>query len=111
MRPAEPRRRSTSHESSLHWKSTPISECPGRLPRPRKRSSGAEFGPRMQFIADTGFVAGFWDRNPVIRNWARRIAQQHAGPHLTAEAVLVEASFLVGPQRIARAFVEGDYQV
>ena len=65
----------------------------------------------MQFIADTGFVAGFWDRNKAIRDWARGIAGQHAGPHLTAEAVLVEASYLVGPQRIARAFVAGDYQV
>jgi uncharacterized protein len=65
----------------------------------------------MQYIADTGFVAGFWDPNDRIRDWARRIARDHPGPHLTCEPVLVEACYLVGPNRVARAFAEGDYEV
>ena len=65
----------------------------------------------MQFIADTGFVAGFWDPNDKIREWAHRVAREHPGPHLTCEAVLVEASYLVGPNRVSRAFAEGDYLV
>ena len=65
----------------------------------------------MQFIADTGFVAGFWDPNDRIREWVRGIAGRHPGPHLTCEPVLVEASYLVGPSRVARVFAEGDYLV
>lgn len=65
----------------------------------------------MQFIADTGFVAGFWDPNDKVREWARRIARENPGPHLTCEAVLTEASYLVGPARVARAFAEGDYRI
>jgi uncharacterized protein len=65
----------------------------------------------MQFIADTGFVAGFWDPNDRIREWARRMAREHPGPHLTCEPVLVEACYLVGGTRVARAFAEGDYLV
>jgi len=65
----------------------------------------------MQFIADTGFIAGFWDGNDRIREWSRRIARQNPGPHLTCEAVLLEACYLAGPRRVARAFAEGDYVV
>ena len=65
----------------------------------------------MQFIADTGFVAGFWDPNDKIRNWVRVLAQKNPGPHLTCEPVLVEACFLAGATRVARVFAEGDYLV
>ena len=65
----------------------------------------------MQFIADSGFIAGFWDPNDAIRNWARRIAKGNPGPHLTCEAALVEACFLAGARRVARALAEGDYVV
>lgn len=65
----------------------------------------------MQFIADTGFIAGFWDRNDKVREWARRIARDHPGPHLTCEPALVEACYLAGTRRVARAFAHGDYIV
>ncbi|HEV2210691.1 MAG TPA: hypothetical protein VG167_18100 [Verrucomicrobiae bacterium] len=65
----------------------------------------------MQFIADTGYIAGFWDPNDRVRGWARRMARQNPEPHLTCEAALVEACFLAGPTRIARALAEGDYQI
>ena len=65
----------------------------------------------MQYIADTGFIAGFWDPNGKVRNWARRIARDNPEPHLTCEGALIEACFLAGPMRVARALAEGDYQI
>jgi predicted nucleic acid-binding protein len=65
----------------------------------------------VQYIADAGFIAGFWDKNDKVRNWARAIAERHPGPHLTCEPVLIEAAYLVGASRIARALTEGDYLV
>jgi uncharacterized protein len=65
----------------------------------------------VQYIADTGFIAGFWDPNDKVRLWARQIARDNPGPHLTCEAALVEACFLAGPPRVARALTEGDYLI
>src|SRR5438105_2953778 len=111
MQRAKLRLRGPGREGLPHWKSIRTSGCQQRPRALRKSSSARESGPKMQYIADTGFIAGFWDKNDRVRNWSRRIALKNPGPHITCEAALVEASYLVGPQRIARAFVEGDYEI
>lgn len=65
----------------------------------------------MLFIADTGFVAGFWDPNERVRKWAIDFAKAHSGPYLTCEPVLTEASYLVGARRIAHVYLAGDYVI
>ena len=97
--------------NQLLFGSIRIIGCLRRRRKTRKRSSAANSKQKVQYIADTGFIAGFWDPNDRIRSWARRIARDHPGPHLTCEAALVEACFLAGPRRVGRALAEGDYHI
>jgi uncharacterized protein len=63
------------------------------------------------FIADTGLLKAFLDRNDPYYPWAREIFPQHV-PWITCEAVLSETAHLSrAPQKVMELVARGDVQI
>lgn len=60
----------------------------------------------MPQIADTGYLVAFWNKADVYHRWARELTVNI--PLLTCEAVLTEATYLLGcPKPLLQMMVNG----
>lgn len=61
----------------------------------------------MPQIADTGYLVAFWSKSDAHHKWARSLEVR--APLLTCEAVLMEASYLLGSaEPLLQMLVDGD---